>query len=101
MPSTPKHIVLYNAFGWEPPIFAHVGLLQDDNRQKLSKRNLDLDIQTFKRDGVFPEALVNHVALLGWSHSLGIDFLPLPKLIANVRRHFLFELILLTTFSLT
>lgn len=89
MPSTPKHLVMYNAFGWEPPTFAHVGLLQDDKRQKLSKRNLDLDIQTFKKDGVFPEALINHVALLGWSHSLGTDFLPLPQLIANVSRHFL------------
>ena len=84
MPSTPKHLILYNAFGWRPPAFAHVGLLQDDNRQKLSKRNLDLDMHTYKNDGIFPEALLNHVALLGWSHSLGTDFLPSSKLIEHV-----------------
>ena len=86
MPSTTNHLVLYNAFNWEPPAFAHVGLLQNDNRQKLSKRNSDLDIQSFKQDSIFPEALVNHVALLGWSHTLSTDFLPLSDLIKNVRQ---------------
>ena len=85
MPSTTKHLVLYNAFKWEPPAFAHVGLLQDDSRKKLSKRNSDLDIKSFKQDGIFPEALVNHVALLGWSHTRNTDFLPLPDLIKYVR----------------
>ena len=86
MPSTPKHLAMYDAFGWEPPAFAHVGLLQDRTRQKLSKRKGDLDITAFARDGLFPEALTNYVALLGWSHSLGDDFLPLQQLIQNVRR---------------
>ena len=85
MPSTTKHLVIYNAFKWQPPAFAHVGLLQDDKGQKLSKRNMDLDIQSFKQNGFFPEALVNHVALLGWSHTLGTDFLPLQDLIEKVR----------------
>lgn len=88
MPATPYHVEMYNAFGWEVPKFAHVGLLQDGDRQKLSKRNLDIDIQSLKRQGIFPESLINHVALLGWSHSLGNDFIPLPKLIENVRWHF-------------
>lgn len=85
MPSTPKHIVLYNAFDWEPPIFAHVGLLQDASQQKFSKRNLALDIRSFRQDGIFPEALVNHVALFGWSHRLGNDQLSLQDLVQNVR----------------
>ena len=84
MPSTPKHLILYNAFGWQPPAFAHVGLLQNENRQKLSKRNLDIDLYTLRNEGIFPEALINHVALLGWSHSLGTDFIPLSKLIQRV-----------------
>jgi glutamyl-tRNA synthetase len=84
MSSTPKHLAMYQAFGWQPPAYAHVGLLQDASRQKLSKRNLDLDIQAFKNDGFFPEALVNHVALMGWSHTLGNDFLPLRELVNNV-----------------
>jgi len=75
---------MYNAFNWEPPTFAHVGLLQNDSRQKLSKRDLSLDIRSFEKDGIFAEALVNYVALFGWSHRLGDDFLPLQDLIENV-----------------
>lgn len=86
MPSTPNHLAMYHAMGWEPPAFAHVGLLQDDTRQKLSKRKGDLDIATFAQEGIFPEALTNYVALLGWSHALGDDFLPLQRLIQNVSR---------------
>ena len=85
MPSTPKHLIMYEAFGWQPPAFAHVGLLQDGNRQKLSKRNLDIDIGSFKDKGIFPEALVNYVALLGWSHEEGSDFMTLNQLVNNVR----------------
>lgn len=84
MSSTPKHLVMYDAFGWKPPEFAHVGLLQDLERQKYSKRKSDLDIQSFERDGIFPEALTNYVALYGWSHRLGNDFLSLQDLINNV-----------------
>ena len=84
MPSTPKHIVMYNAFNWKPPTFAHVGLLQDASRQKFSKRNLTLDVDSFRQDGIFPEALVNHVALFGWSHRLGDDQLSLQDLVQNV-----------------
>ena len=83
MTSTPKHLVMYKAFGWDPPQFAHVGLLQDIERQKFSKRNADLDIRAFERDGIFPETLVNYVALHGWSHTLGNDFLGLQDLIQN------------------
>ena len=83
--STPKHLVMYNAFGWQAPSFAHVGLLQDQDRQKLSKRKFDLSIRTFEEQlGIFPEALVNYVALLGWSHSQRSDFFTLKGLIDNV-----------------
>ncbi|KAH0565145.1 hypothetical protein GP486_001457 [Trichoglossum hirsutum] len=82
--STPKHLFMYEAFGWRPPAFAHVGLLQDRNGQKLSKRNFDLDISTFRQDlGVFPESLVNYVALLGWSHNKAKDVMTLDQLIEN------------------
>ena len=85
MSSTPKHLQLYKAFGWQPPAFAHVGLLQDSNRQKMSKRNLTMDLETIKREGIFPEALMNFAALLGWSHGMGSDVLPRQELIDNVR----------------
>ena len=85
MSSTPKHIVMYNAFNWEPPVYVHVGLLQNPERQKLSKRDQSVDIRAFREDGYFPEALVNFVALFGWSHRLEDDFMDLNKLVANVR----------------
>ncbi len=77
-------MVMYNAFGWKPPKFAHVGLLQDFSRQKLSKRDLAMDVRSFREDGIFPEALVNYVALYGWSHRLGDDFLSLQDLVKTV-----------------
>ncbi|MCJ1247406.1 Glutamate--tRNA ligase mitochondrial [Trapelia coarctata] len=83
MPSTPKHLELYRVFGWEPPAFAHVALLQDSSRQKLSKRNLATNLEVLKSNGVLPEALLNYIALLGWSHSLGSDFMTKQQLIDN------------------
>ena len=80
MSSTPLHIALYNAFGWEPPTIGHVPLLVDENHQKLSKRNLDTDISIFKVRGVFPEAFVNFAALLGWSHQHSSDVMNLQEL---------------------
>jgi glutamyl-tRNA synthetase len=87
MSSTPKHLAMYNAFQWEPPSFAHVGLLMDQNRQKLSKRNMDLDISAFRNKmGIFPETLTNFVALLGWSHNQRKDIMSLQRLIETVCR---------------
>lgn len=85
MSSTPKHLAMYEAFGWQPPAFAHVGLLMDHNRQKLSKRHMDLDISAFRdKMGIFPEALTNFVALLGWSHGRKKDIMTLQELVENV-----------------
>lgn len=84
MPSTPKHLELYRVFGWQPPAFAHVALLQDNSRQKLSKRDLATNLEVMKNSGVLPEALLNFLALLGWSHSLGSDFMTKQQLIDNV-----------------
>ncbi|TPX09454.1 uncharacterized protein E0L32_009342 [Thyridium curvatum] len=67
--STPKHVELYNAFGWKPPKFVHVGLLVDANRQKLSKRNMDIGIDSYRDAHILPPALLNFAALLGWSPS--------------------------------
>ena len=83
MTSTPKHLVMYEAFGWKPPRFAHVGLLQDEEHRKLSKRDVDLDLQTFMNNGMLPDALLNYVVLHGWSHNLGNDFMSLEELIKN------------------
>lgn len=80
MASTPLHVALYEALNWTPPLFAHVPLLVDQNRQKLSKRNFDSDISSFREKGIFPEALINFAALLGWSHTQKNDVLDLAQL---------------------
>ena len=87
MSSTPKHILLYSAFGWEPPSFAHVGLLQDIQQQKLSKRDVQaagLDLRKFQGQGIFPEALLNYAALFGWSHERDSDVMSLEQLVQIV-----------------
>ncbi|KAL8944736.1 MAG: hypothetical protein Q9216_000305 [Gyalolechia sp. 2 TL-2023] len=83
MSSTPKHLLLYDAFGWKPPEFAHVGLLQDSSQQKFSKRKGGLNIRRFEEQGIFPEALLNYVALYGWSHTKTSDVMSLSDLVES------------------
>ncbi|EXJ72150.1 glutamyl-tRNA synthetase [Cladophialophora psammophila CBS 110553] len=80
MASTPLHVALYNSLDWMPPAYAHVPLLVDSNKQKLSKRNFNSDISQFRNQGIFPETLVNFAALLGWSHTQKRDVMDLPQL---------------------
>lgn len=81
IPSTPMHVALYNAFNWTPPDFGHVPLLVDQMGQKLSKRNADIDLSSFKdKQGIFPETMVNFSALLGWSHTQKSDVFNLEEL---------------------
>lgn len=65
--STPKHVLLYQFFGWELPKFAHLPLLLNPDRSKLSKRQGDVAVEDYRKSGYLPEALVNFIALLGWS----------------------------------
>ena len=51
LPSTPKHVLLYRAFGWEPPVFAHLPLLLNPDRSKLSKRQGDVAVEDYKKKG--------------------------------------------------
>lgn len=84
MSSTPLHVALYNAFGWAPPQYGHVPLLVDHNKQKLSKRNFDSDISSFRdKKAIFPETLTNFAALLGWSHQQKSDVMDLAELEAT------------------
>lgn len=69
LPSTPKHVLLYAAFGWTPPKFAHLPLLLNPDRSKLSKRQGDVAVEDYLANGYLPEALTNFVALLGWNPS--------------------------------
>jgi glutamyl-tRNA synthetase len=65
--STPKHILLYRYFGWDMPLFAHLPLILNPDRSKLSKRQGDVAVEDYRRKGYLKEALVNFVALLGWN----------------------------------
>ena len=67
LPSTPKHVYLAEAFGWEAPTFVHLPNILNQDRKKLSKRQGDVAVEDFRRKGYLKEALVNYVALLGWS----------------------------------
>ena len=71
LPSTPKHILLYEAFGWDVPQFAHLPLLLNPDRSKLSKRQGDVAVEDYLAKGYLPEALLNFVALLGWNPGEG------------------------------
>ena len=64
--STPKHIFMYQVFGWKPPKWIHLPLLLNPDRSKLSKRQGDVATEDFLNKGFLPEALLNFVALLGW-----------------------------------
>jgi glutamyl-tRNA synthetase len=65
--STPKHVLLYRYFGWDLPEFAHLPLLLNPDKSKLSKRQGDVAVEDYRRKGYLPEALVNFVAFLGWN----------------------------------
>ncbi len=79
--STPKHILLYDAFEWEKPIFAHLPLLLNPDRSKLSKRQGDVAVEDYRAKGYLKEALINFVALLGWTAGDNKEFYYLNELI--------------------
>lgn len=67
LPSAPRHFLLYQAFGWEPPLFAHLSRILGPDRTKLSKRHGAHSALEYREQGYLPEAVVNFLALLGWS----------------------------------
>ena len=67
IPSGPLHILLYEAFGWEPPIYCHLPMVMGKDGQKLSKRHGSTSVRDFRAKGYLPEAIINYVTLVGWS----------------------------------
>ncbi|MBS96854.1 MAG: glutamate--tRNA ligase [SAR202 cluster bacterium] len=65
--STPKHLLLYNAFGYTPPAFAHLPMILGSDKSKLSKRHGATSILEYQTNGYLPEAMLNFLVLLGWS----------------------------------
>ena len=66
IPSVPKHVMLYQAFGWDLPVFAHVPLLRNANKSKISKRKNPTSLLWYRAMGFLPEAMLNFLALQGW-----------------------------------
>ncbi len=65
--SLPKHVQLYRAFGWEPPVFCHLPLLRNDDTSKISKRKNPVSLNFYRRAGFLQEAMLNYLALMGWT----------------------------------
>jgi glutamyl-tRNA synthetase len=79
--NTAKHILLQRALGYSTPVYAHLPLLVDANRRKLSKRAGDTDLLSYRHKGYLPEAMVNYLALLGWSPKTDQEFFAMEELI--------------------
>lgn len=83
LPSVPKHLLLYRFFEWDPPQFAHLPLILNEKRQKLSKREGAGSVRIWLQRGIPPEALVNYLGLLGWHAKEDREFYTLPDLIQD------------------
>ena len=81
--STPKYNLMYDAFGWERPVYIHLPPIMKDAQHKLSKRNGDASYEDFIKKGYVKEAIVNYIALLGWSPKGNQEKLSLEELIEN------------------
>ena len=79
--STPKHVVLYRMFGWDAPKFHHLPLLRNADKSKISKRKNPVSILDYKSRGFLPEALLNYLAMLGWTMPDGAEMFGFEDLV--------------------
>ncbi len=79
--NTPKHVLLYRALGWDVPQYAHVPLILGEDKKRLSKRHGAASVLEYAQMGILPEALVNYLALLGWSAGDDREIYTIPELI--------------------
>jgi glutamyl-tRNA synthetase len=80
--STPKHVLIYEAFGWQPPFFAHMPVILAADGGKLSKRRGAASVLDYQRAGYLPEALLNFLVLLGWAPGGDREIMTLDEMIA-------------------
>jgi len=78
--NTPRQVLLYEAFGWTPPRFAHLSLVLGPDHAPLSKRHGATSVAEFRARGYLPEALVNYLALIGWAPGGGEELVPLDEM---------------------
>lgn len=78
--STPKYNLMYDAFGWERPVYIHLPPIMKDAQHKLSKRNGDASYEDFVKKGFVKESIINYIALLGWSPKSNVEKMSLTEL---------------------
>jgi glutamyl-tRNA synthetase len=83
--NTPRQVLLYEAFGWQAPAFAHVSMVLGPDHGVLSKRHGATSVAEFRARGYLPEALANYLALLGWAPGDGEELLPIDELARRFR----------------
>lgn len=82
--SLPKHILIYDYFGWEKPLFFHTPVLRNPDKSKLSKRHGHTNVDWYKEEGYLPQAILNYLALMGWSHPEGKEVFSLDEFVQYV-----------------
>lgn len=90
--STPKHVLIYEAFGWDLPIFVHLPVIRNKDHSKMSKRKNDVSVLSYRDKGYLPEAMLNFLALMSWSHPEKKDIFDMEEFV----RTFTIERIALT-----
>lgn len=83
--STPKHVLLYKAFGWEEPVWVHLPLLRNTDKSKISKRKNPVSLTYYKQAGYVPEALLNFLALMGWNPGGNVEIFSIEEMLANFK----------------
>jgi nondiscriminating glutamyl-tRNA synthetase len=83
LPNTLRQMMIYDSMKWTRPEFGHLSLILDEDRQKLSKRKGATSCHEFKNEGYMPEALLNFIALMGWSHANGKEVLTMDEMISG------------------
>ena len=83
--NTPKQLLIFRALAVKPPLYAHLPLIMGQDGKRLSKRHGAVSVAEFQNEGIFPEALLNHLALLGWSPKDDTEFMAIDELIRRFK----------------
>lgn len=81
--STPFHILILRAFGWEEPVWCHTPLLRNPDKSKLSKRKMDTSVDSYRAQGILPEALLNYLGTMAWSMPDGREIFSVQDMIEH------------------
>jgi len=85
--STPKYILLYEAFGWKAPVYIHMPHVTKADGSKISKRNKDDNVMDLIHDGYLPEAIINYLAFIGWSPEDNVEIMSMDELLTKFDIH--------------